>query len=116
MDPRITDTRIRLVRGDTGPQVQLILTDEATGNVINLVGATATLHFKSLTTGTTVFSRALSIPTGTAVQGIAYIVWGSTDLDQTPGDYDGEVEIVFPSGMVQTVYDVLKFRLRDEFA
>lgn len=116
MDPRITDTRIRLVRGDTGPQIQLILTDEATGSVINLTGATATLHFKSLATGTVVFSRALTIPAGTASQGLAYVVWGATDLDQTPGDYDGEVEVVLQSGMIQTVYDVLKFRLRDEFA
>jgi hypothetical protein len=116
MDPRITDNRIRLVRKDTGPQVQLTLTDDATGAAVNLSGATATLHLKSLTTGTTVLSRALTIPPSTASQGVAVIVWSTGDLDQTPGDYDGEVEIVFTSGMRQTVYDVLKFRIRDEFA
>jgi hypothetical protein len=63
-----------------------------------------------------VVSRALTIPAGTATQGIAIIVWGATDLSQTPGDYDGEVEILFATGMRQTVYDVLKFRLRDQFA
>lgn len=116
MDPRITDTRIRLVKNDTGPQIQLTLTDDATGAAVNLSGATATLHMKSLTTGTVVLSRALTIPTGTASQGLAIVVWGASDLNQTPGDYDGEVEIVFATGMRQTVYDVLKFRLRDQFA
>lgn len=116
MDPRITDNRIRLVKNDTGPQVQLTLTDDATGAAVNLSGATATLHMKSLTTGTVVLSRPLTIPTGTASQGIAIVVWGTNDLNQTPGDYDGEVEIVFATGMRQTVYDVLKFRLRDQFA
>jgi hypothetical protein len=116
MDPRITDTRIRLVKNDTGPQIQVTLTDDATGAAINLSGATATLHLKSLATGTVVLSRAMIIPETTATQGIALVVWGSSDLNQTPGDYDGEIEVVFSSGMRQTVYDVLKFRIRDQFA
>lgn len=116
MDPRITDNRIRLVKNDTGPQIQLTLTDESTGLPINLSGATATLYMKSLATGTVVVSRPLTIPTGTATQGIALVVWGASDLNQTPGDYDGEVEVLFSTGMRQTVYDVLKFRLRDQFA
>jgi hypothetical protein len=116
VDPRITDNRIRLVKNDTGPQIQLTLTDESTGSPINLSGATATLYMKSLTTGTVVVSRPLTIPTGTASQGVALIIWGASDLNQTPGDYDGEVEVLFATGMRQTVYDVLKFRLRDQFA
>jgi hypothetical protein len=116
MDPRITDTRIRLVRNDTGPQIQLTLTDDSTGQAVDLAGATATLHLKSVTTGSTVLSRALTIPGSTAAQGVAVVVWGMGDLDRDPGDYDGEVEIVFSTGMRQTVYDVLKFRIRDEFA
>jgi hypothetical protein len=116
MDPRITDTRIKLVRGDTGPQVQLTLTDEATGAAINLTDATATLHMKAVATGAVVFSRPLFIAPTTAAQGVALVIWGATDLNQTPGDYDGEVEVVFITGMRQTVYDVLRFRLRDQFA
>ncbi len=116
MDPRITDNRIRLVRNDTGPQIQLTLTDEITGSPVNLTGASATLHMKSVATGTVVLSRQLGIPTATASQGLAFIVWGSNDLNQTPGDYDGEVEVLLSTGLRQTVYDVLKFRIRDQFA
>ena len=69
MDPRISDTRIKLVRNDTGPQVSLTLTDESTGAAINLSGATATLHFREVG-GDTLFSRALTIPSATATQGV----------------------------------------------
>ena len=116
MDPRITDTRIKLVRGDTGPQVQLTLTDEATGAAIDLTGATATLHLKSVSTSSVVLSRALYIPPTTAALGVAVVVWGATDLDQIAGDYDGEVEVILATGMRQSVYDVMKFRLREQFA
>jgi len=110
------DSRIRLVQGDTGPQVQVTLTDEASGDPIDLTGATATLHFRSEATGTTLFSRPLVIAGATAAQGIATVVWDTTDLDQVPGDYYGEVEVVLATGLRQTVYDLLKFRLREDYA
>jgi len=116
MDARFMDTRIRLVQGDTGPQVQVTLTDEVTGDPINLSGATAALHFRSEATGVTLFSRALVIPVSTATQGLATVVWGATDLDQDPGDYEGEIEVVLATGVRQTVYDTLKFRLREDYA
>lgn len=40
--------KIKLVQGDTRPQVRLTLTDENTGDVIDLTGATVTLHFRAL--------------------------------------------------------------------
>lgn len=116
MDARIMDSRIRLVQGDTGPQIQVTLTDESTGSAIDLREATATLHFRSETTGVTLFSRDLTIPEITAEQGIAIVVWESTDLNQDPGDYEGEIEVVLATGIRQTVYDVLKFRLREDYA
>lgn len=116
MDPRITDNRIRLVRNDTGPQIRFTLVDESTGDPINLSSATATLHMKSATTGLVVLSRSLTIPVSTAAQGIAIAVWDAGDLNLTPGDYDGEVETVLSTGIRQTVYDVLKFRIREQIA
>ena len=38
-----------------------------------------------------------------------------TALDGPPGDYEGEIEINFSDGTIQTVYDPLKFKLREEF-
>jgi len=31
------------------------------------------------------------------------------------GDYEGEIQITFADTTVQTVYDLLKFKLREDF-
>jgi hypothetical protein len=31
------------------------------------------------------------------------------------GDYEGEIEITFADNQVQTVYDLLKFKVREDF-
>lgn len=116
MDSRVTTPRINLVRGDTGPQIQLTLYDAQTGNPLVLTGATAELHFRAVGTTTVLFTRPLTIPGATAAQGLAVIAWGANDLDQPAGDYEGEVEITFSTGMIQTVYDTLPFRIREQFA
>jgi hypothetical protein len=116
MDARVTTSRINLVRGDTGPQVQLTLFDAQSGNPFDLTGATVTLHFRAVGSTTLLFSRALTVPVGTATSGIAIIIWASGDLNQAAGDYEGEIEMVFASGVRQTVYDTLQFRIRDQFA
>jgi hypothetical protein len=36
-------------------------------------------------------------------------------LQGDPGDYEGEIEITFPDGQIQTVYDPLKFKVREDF-
>jgi hypothetical protein len=44
---------------------------------------------------------------------VSFNFTGST-LDVEPGPYEGEVEIDF-GGELQTVYDVLKFQVRQQF-
>jgi hypothetical protein len=36
-------------------------------------------------------------------------------LQGAPGDYEGEIEITFVDTTVQTVYDLLKFKVREDF-
>ena len=109
--------KIRLVRGDTGPQVRLTLCDEATGNAVDLTSAQVTLHFRAVGSSTVLVSRPLFVPTNTATQGIALIVWEEGDLDRPPGEYEGEIEIFWPTtGLRQTVYNVMKFKIREDFA
>jgi hypothetical protein len=36
-------------------------------------------------------------------------------LSGPAGEYEGEVEITFADGQIQTVYDVLKFKVREDF-
>lgn len=108
--------RIKLVRGDTAPQIRLTLTDEVSGAPINLLGATVTLHFRAVDTETVLFSRNAFINQDIAATGVCVISWEADDLDVEPGDYEGEIEIVRINGSRETIYNILKFRVREQFA
>jgi hypothetical protein len=108
--------KIRLVRGDTGPQIRLSLTDDITGEPLNLTGATVTLHFRAAGEPVALFSRQCYVNPQTASTGVAIVQWNEGDLDRTEGDYEGEVEVTYSAGLRQTVYDLLKFKLREDVA
>lgn len=124
-------TKIRLVQGDTKPALIVSLTDENSGAPIGMNGATVRMYFRAL--GDTTILVTL---TGTLLAGVVQedgtidstapydtpgaggrvqFNWGSTDLNQAAGDYEGEIEITFSDGAKQTVYDLLKFKLREDF-
>lgn len=106
---------IKLVRKDTAPQLKLTLTDTITGAAINLTGATVTLHFRAAESTSLLFSRQANI-LSPATNGVAVVAWQSTDLDRAAGDYEGEVEVVMADGTRETMFDVLQFTLREDFA
>lgn len=108
--------RIKLVRGDTAPQIRLTLTDEVSTDPIDLTGATVTLHFRAVGSDTVLFSRPAFINQDIAATGVCVISWEEDDLDVEAGDYEGEIEIVRPGGGRETIYDILKFRVREQFA
>jgi hypothetical protein len=111
----MTTERIRLVQGDTGPQIRVLLTDETSGDPIDLTGATVTMHFRATDTTTVLFSRQAYLPNPGA--GEAVFQFQTGDLDQPEGSYEAEVEVHNTStGFRQTVYDLLKFKLRADFA
>jgi hypothetical protein len=107
--------RIKLVQGDTGPQIKLTLTDAA-GQPYDLTSATVRLNFREVGATTALFSRPAFINPDIATTGVCYIEWEVGDLDVEPGDYEGEIEIVAPSGARETIYELLKFRVREEIA
>jgi len=43
------------------------------------------------------------------------MAWGTTTLDSTVGDYEGEIEITYNNGKVLTISDKFKFIIRDQF-
>jgi hypothetical protein len=108
--------RIKLVRGDTGPQIRLNLTDTETGDPTDLTGATVTLHFREPGADTVLFSRPAFINPDEAATGVCYVVWEEGDLDVEEGNYEGEVEVINATGVRETVYVILKFKVRKDFA
>jgi hypothetical protein len=123
--------RIKLVQGDSRPQLVLSLTDEKSGGSIDISTATVRLRFREAETTTILFTLvADKIPGKVNTDGTidftgpyalngkggrCVINWTADALDQLPGNYEGEIEITFDDTSIQTVYDVLKFKLREQF-
>lgn len=107
--------KIKLVQGDTRPALIITLTDETTGSPIGISGATPVLKFRAVGS-TTVLSTITGVVTD-GVNGVVAFYWASqpTSLDVEAGDYEGEIEITFADGQKQTVYDLLKFKVREDF-
>lgn len=106
--------KIKLVQGDTRPQIQVTLTDESTGSAINISGATCLMRFRAIGSTTLVDTLTGTVTNGSA--GVVVFVFNPNTLDVEAGDYEGEIEVNFPSGQgKQTVYDLLKFKVREDF-
>lgn len=107
--------KIKLVQGDTRPALVCTITDEATGLAINVTGCTAVLKFREL--GATTLQAAVpgSITNGVAGEITFYPASEPAMLQGAAGEYEGEIEITFTDGQIQTVYDTLKFRVREDF-
>lgn len=107
--------KIKLVQGDTRPALVCTITDETTGLPISLAGATVRLKFRQV--GETTLRSTINGTVADPANGVVLFSWATapTSLDGDPGDYEGEIEITFIDGQIQTVYDVLKFKLREDF-
>jgi hypothetical protein len=106
---------IKLVHGDVNqPQIKVTLTDDNTGAVVNISGASCLLKFRqvgSTTLQDTMTGTILDVPNGVVVFPMSALA-----LSGPPGDYEGEIQVTFASGAgIQTVYDVLRFRVRGDF-
>ncbi len=123
--------KIKLVQGDTRPQIKCVLTDEQDGSIINLAGATVRMRFRAVGSDVVLTTLVGNLLTGQELDdgsinyaepydaagrgGRVVFVWGANDLNVDAGDYEGEIEITFPDATTQTVYDTLKFKLRADF-
>jgi len=115
-----------LVKGDTLPQLNLIIrdsntaasgatlddTDSSTWAPINLLGSTVRLKFKAL--GSTAVKETLIFSIRDAAAGDVFLAWTATALD-TAGTFTGEIEVTYADGGVQTIYDQLKFKVRGDY-
>lgn len=107
--------KILLVQGDTAPPLNVTLTDANTESAINISGATVRLKFRALGSETLRSTITGSVTDGAAGQVSFFWSDDPTALAGDAGDYEAEIEVTYSDGTIQTVYDLLKFKLRQEF-
>ena len=105
---------IRLVQGDEKPEIHLTLSDENTGLALDLSAEETTVSIKFRAAGsTTLLSTIACVKTDDSSGKVSFDFAGGV-LDVEPGMYEGEIEVNY-AGQTQTVYDVLRFRVRQAF-
>lgn len=106
---------IRLTAGDDKPLIVVTLTDDLTGQPIDLSLSTTVVSVKFRKAGTTTLLSTISctkLSSGTTGQVQFGFSGGVLDVD--PGMYEGQIVVNF-NGDDQSVYDTLRFTVRDKF-
>jgi hypothetical protein len=106
---------IYLVKGDIGSQIKATLTRDETGLPVNLTDATVVLKVTEFGSNDVLFTiTAQALGAVSAAAGIAVFLFTQSNLDSTPGRYEGEIEITFSGGQIETVYDRIQIIIRDD--
>lgn len=106
---------IRLTAGDDKPLIVVTLTDDLTGQPIDLSLSTTVVSVKFRKAGTTTLLSTISctkLSSGTTGQVQFGFSGGVLNVD--PGMYEGQIVVNF-NGDDQSVYDTLRFTVRDKF-
>lgn len=117
---------LNYVVGDTLPAIELTLKDKntaASGLVldpddsstwapIDISGATVRMRLREVGGTAIVDTRIFAVVNGT--QGTATSNLSTTTF-ATSGTYEGEIEITHANNSIQTVFDLVRFKVRDDF-
>lgn len=106
----------QLVQSDQSPQIQAVLKRADDDSIINFSGGSCALKFRAKGATTTLFTLAAADVGDNFQDGIAVFSFSGTQLSLAEGYYEGEIEITYSSGTIETVYQVLDFYLREDFA
>jgi hypothetical protein len=107
--------KIKLVQGDTRPALVCTITDDTTNAPVDITGATVVLKFRAAG-GTTLTATVTGAVTDGPNGVVAFYPASAPEMLQgAPGDYEGEIEMTFADGQIQTVYDTLRFKVREDF-
>jgi hypothetical protein len=106
---------IRLVQGDEKPLVIVTLTDDITNTPLDLSASTTTVQVKFRAQGgTTLLSTINCVKVNGGAAGQVQFDFTGGVLDVEPGAYEGEIVVSY-NGDLQTVYETIRFRVRDNF-
>ena len=117
---------IKVVVGDTHPELNFKLRDSTTAAsgqtldaedpktfaTIDLTCSTTRLRIRKI--GTTTILKTITCTNTSAANGKCSMAFTS-DTFESAGFYEGEIEITKSDGNIQTVNDLIKFNVRDDF-
>lgn len=106
---------IYLVQGDT-PKISVNLSRQDTGSVIDVSDATVYLHFRNKNRANLLFTITGESTSQQAQEGVVEFSFSSQQTDLGAGLYEAEVEIVFDDGNRETIFEIIDFQLREDFA
>lgn len=117
---------LKLVAGDTLPELSFTLRDSQTAAPgkkldpnnsetwapIDVDGALVRLRIRELGSSEVKSTLTCAVLDGTNGKVITNFPEGTLDK---AGTFEGELEVVFPGGGIQTVYDLIKLKVRGDF-
>lgn len=117
---------LKLVTGDTLPELTFTLRDSQTAapgktldsndsttwSPIDVTGSSVKLRLRELGSTTVKSTLNCTVTNGTGGKVATNFPTGTLD---TAGTFEGELEITFSTGGIQTVYDLIKLKVRSDF-
>ena len=119
---------INVVANDTKPEINLTLKDSATAAsgqtldpddsstwaIIDISDPTIRVKFRALGTSS-VLDTMTCVKVAPTTDGKCYMPWNSGTLAVSAGTYEGEIELTYTDGSILTLFDRLKFKVRDDY-
>ncbi len=103
---------VNLVQGDTGPDIKIAIS-RANGEDLSMIGAAVSLYIRLRRSENILLTKVGFVNSS---DNTVTFTFQSGDLDLAPGEYIGEVEVVFSDNQRETIYDLIIINLRQDFA
>lgn len=104
---------VELVTGDNRPTLEFTVKDAETDTAVNLLNCSVLFRVRPV--GSTTPTGSISCTVTNAGSGIVSASFAA-DFFPAAGTYEGELEITFPGGNIQTVYEFIRLRVRSQIA
>ena len=103
---------VEYVQGDRKPNLRVTLRDEVTDSVIDVSNNIVRLHVRRIGTTGVATTITATKPNG-GTDGLVDVPWPD-GIFATAGEYEGEMELEHPGGLLQTVVEKFAFPVREQ--
>ena len=100
---------VKLVQNDIGSQFRATLTREHDNSAVDLTDATVTCSFRAKGSSTNLATLSCVSTASLLEEGVAVFRFTDGDLDVNYGKYEGQIQVEFDSGDVESVSEIVSF-------